>query len=364
MRQSIRFARTPDGVKLAWSAAGEGPTLIKASNWLTHLEYDQDSPVWRHWIHFFADHYHFVRYDERGCGMSDWQVEDVSPARWADDFESIVRAAQPPRPFILLGVSQGGAAAINYVTRYPDDVSHLVLYGAYARGWGMREDPDAEQRHQAIVDLTRLGWGMDNPVYRQLFTSRFVPRATPEQIGWFNELCRRTTRPDVATRLMQARGRVDVRELLPKITVPTLVLHAAHDEAVPIAEGRLLAAAIPGAEFVQLESRNHILLEHEPAWERFKSEVLAFTGGPASATAENPMFAVLSPRERDVLLLLSRGCTNAQIGGELFISEKTVRNHVTKVFEKLGVRTRAQAIILARDGRLAASNRPPPVSSV
>ena len=270
-----------------------------------------------------------------------------------------MKAARPSRPFILLGVSQGGAAAISYVTRFPDDVSHLVLYGAYARGWAMREDPEAVQRHQAIVDLTRLGWGMDNPVYRQLFTSRFVPRATPEQIGWFNELCRRTTRPEIATRLMQARGQVDVRDLLPKVAVPTLVLHAGQDEAVPLSEGRLLASAIPGAEFVQLESRNHILLEHEPAWERFKSEVLAFTGEPASATAENPLFAVLSPRERDILLLLSRGCTNAQIGGQLFISEKTVRNHVTKVFEKLGVRTRAQAIVLAKDGRLAGDNPSP-----
>ena len=352
MRQSIRFARTRDGVKLAWAVAGEGPTLIKASNWLTHLEYDWDSPLWRHWIHFFADHFHFVRYDERGCRLH-YDVEDISSARWTDDFDTIVKAARPAKPFVLLGVSQGGAPAISYAMRFPDDVSHLILYGAYARGWAIRDDPDSVQRHQAIVDLTRLGWGQDNPVYRQLFTSRFVPRATPEQIGWFNELCRRTTRPEIATRLMQERGHVDVRELLPKVTVPTLVLHAGQDEAVPLSEGRLLASAIPGAEFVQLESRNHILLEQEPAWERFKSEVLAFTGEPGSATAEDPVFAVLSPREREILLLLARGCTNAQIGHALFISDKTVRNHVTKVFEKLGVRTRAQAIVLAKDGKLA-----------
>jgi pimeloyl-ACP methyl ester carboxylesterase len=133
MRQSIRFARTPDAVKLAWAVAGDGQTLIKASNWLTHLEYDQDSPVWRHWIRFFADHFRFVRYDERGCGMSDWHAEDLSCARWADDFDTVVKAAQPPKPFILLGVSQGGASAISYATRFPDDVSHLILYGG-ARG--------------------------------------------------------------------------------------------------------------------------------------------------------------------------------------------------------------------------------------
>jgi pimeloyl-ACP methyl ester carboxylesterase/DNA-binding CsgD family transcriptional regulator len=357
MRQSIRFARTPDGVKLAWAVAGDGQTLIKASNWLTHLEYDRDSPVWRHWIRFFADHFRFVRYDERGCGMSDWHAEDLSCARWADDFDTVVKAAQPPKPFILLGVSQGGASAISYATRFPDDVSHLILYGAYARGWAIREDPDAVQRHQAIVDLTRLGWGMDNSVYRQVFTSRFVPHATAEQIGWFNELCRRTTTPEIAQRLMHTRGEVDVRHLLPGITVPTLVLHARQDEAVPLSEGRLLASSIPGAEFVQLESRNHILLGQEPAWERFKAEVLAFTGEPASR--EDPKFTALSPREREILLLLSRGYTNAQIGGELFISEKTVRNHVTKIFGKLGVRTRAQAIVLAKDGKLAADEAPP-----
>lgn len=357
MPQSIRFARTPDGVKLAWAVAGDGPTLIKASNWLTHLEYDWDSPVWRHWIHFLADHFHFIRYDERGCGMSDWHARDLSFPRWIDDFDTIVEAARPPKPFILLGMSQGGAAAISYAARFPGNVSALILYGAYARGWAGRESTESAQRYRAIVDLTRLGWGQNNPVYRQLFTSRFVPRATPEQIDWFNELCKRTTTPDVATQLLMERGEVDIRELLPKVTVPTLVLHAREDEVVPLSEGRSLASAIPGAEFVQLESRNHILLADEPAWERFKAEVLAFTGREAAA-AEDPVFASLSPREREILQCVARGCTNAQIGAELFISDKTVRNHVTRIFEKLGVRTRAQAIVLAKDGRLAPEGPP------
>lgn len=359
MPQSIRFARAPDGVKLAWAVAGEGPALIKASNWLSHLEYDWDSPVWRHWIHFFAEHFCFIRYDERGCGMSDWHVDDLSPARWTEDFDAIVAASRPGKPFILLGVSQGGVAAISYAVRHPENVSRLILYGAYARGWELRDDPDAARRYHAIVDLTRLGWGQDNPVYRQLFTSRFVPRASPEQTAWFNELCRRTTEPEIATRLLLERGKVDVRHLLPQVSVPTLVLHARQDEVAPLAEGRMLAAGIPQAEFVQLESRNHILLEQEPAWERFKSEVLAFTGRPASATAEDPVFAALSPREREILARVARGCSNAQIGAELFISDKTVRNHITRIFEKLGVRTRAQAIVLAKDGKLAAERGQP-----
>ncbi|HUD96405.1 MAG TPA: alpha/beta fold hydrolase [Woeseiaceae bacterium] len=354
MSQSIRFTRTPDGVKLAWALAGDGPALIKASNWLSHLEYDWDSPVWRHWIHFFADHFSFIRYDERGCGMSDWHVDDLSFPRWIEDFDTIVEASQPAKPFVLLGVSQGGAAAVSYAARHPENVSKLILYGTYARGWAGREDEEEAQRYQAVMQLTRIGWGQDNPVYRQLFTSRFVPRATPEQLSWFNELCRRTTQPEIAVRLMQARGQVAIDELLPQVSVPTLVVHAREDQVVPFSQGRLIASAIPGAEFVQLESQNHILLEHEPAWERFKDEVLAFTGRPAASGKEDPIFATLSPREREILVRIAQGCTNVQIGEQLFISEKTVRNHITRIFEKLGVSTRAQAIVLAKDKNLAA----------
>lgn len=353
LRQSIRFVRAPDGVSLAWAEAGAGPSLVKASNWLTHLEFDLESPVWSHWIRFLAEHFHCIRYDERGCGMSDWEAEDLSYPRWLEDFELVVEAARPRAPFAVLGISQGGAAAISYAARHPENVSHLILYGAYARGWALRDDPEEEQRYQAIMDLTRLGWGQDNPVYRQLFTSRFVPDASPEQVGWFNELCRRTTTPETATRLMRARGQVDVRDLLPEVSVPTLVLHARRDEAVPLSEGRLIAAGIPQAKFVQLESRNHILLEGEPAWDRFKEEVLSFTGRVTSGSAEDPIFEVLSPREREILISIAQGHTNAQIASGLFLSEKTVRNHITRIFEKLGVHSRAQAIVLAKDKRLS-----------
>ena len=200
--------------------------------------------------------------------------------------------------------------------------------------------------------MTRLGWGQDNPVYRQLFTSRFVPDATDEQIKWFNELCRRTTTPEIAARIMDARMYVNVLDLLPRVSVPTLVLHARDDEAVPLSQGRLIASIIPGAKFVELDSRNHILLEHEPAWGRFKEEVLAFTGQTARRESEDPIFESLSPREREILTRIAEGCTNINIGRQLFISEKTVRNHVTRIFEKLGVQSRAQAIVLAKDKRL------------
>lgn len=352
MQQSIRLTRATDGVTMAWAEAGTGPTLVKASNWLTHLEYDWDSPVWRHWIRFFAENYHLIRYDERGCGMSEWVVDEISQRRWVGDLETIVEVAQPEKPFTLVGISQGGAAAIYYAAAHPEDVSHLILYGIYAQGWSARNDPEGEQRFKAMLQLTRLGWGQNNPVYRQLFTSRFIPDASPDQIQWFNELCARTTTPEVAARLMEARMTVDIVDILPEISVPTLVLHARGDEAVPFSQGRLVASHIRGADFVELESNNHILLEGEPAWARFKQEVLAFTGLTQDETQEDPVFAALSPREREILIKLAQGHTNIQIGRELFISEKTVRNHVTRIFEKLGVRSRAQAIVLAKDKRL------------
>lgn len=352
MRQSIRLIKTPDDVTIAWAEVGTGPALVKASNWLTHLEYDLDSPVWSHWIRFFAEHFRFLRYDERGCGMSEWDVEQISIERTKQDFATVIERAQPERPFALLAISQGGAAAISYAAAHPENVSHLILYGTYAQGKSVRHDPEAEQRYRAIIALTRLGWGQNNPIYRQVFTSRFVPDATDEQIQWFNELCRRSTRPDVAARIMESRMHVDVSGLLPRISVPTLVLHARHDEAVPMSQGRLIASSIPGAKFVELDSRNHILLESEPAWARFKEEVLAFTGRAAINDAEDPLFAVLSKREREILSGIAEGLTNAEIGGRLFISEKTVRNHVTRIFEKLDVHSRAQAIVLAKDKRL------------
>jgi pimeloyl-ACP methyl ester carboxylesterase/DNA-binding CsgD family transcriptional regulator len=356
MHQSIRLTKSTDGIALAWAEAGKGPALVKASNWLTHLEYDWTSPVWRHWIRFFAEHYRYIRYDERGCGMSEWDVPEISLERSTGDLETVIAAAQPKKPFVLVGISQGGAPAIHYAIRHPEAVSHLILYGVYVQGRSVQKSREIEQRYQAMIALTRLGWGQNNPVYRQLFTSRFIPGATTEQSDWFNELCRRTTRPEIAARIMESRLRVDVVDLLPCVAVPTLVLHARNDEAVEFSQGRLVASSIPNAKFVELDSSNHILLETEPAWQRFKEEVLTFTGRRAEgAEDEDAIFAALSPREREILALISAGCTNVEIGRQLFISEKTVRNHVTRIFEKLGVRSRAQAIVLAKDKGLAAT---------
>jgi pimeloyl-ACP methyl ester carboxylesterase/DNA-binding CsgD family transcriptional regulator len=346
--QRIRYLRSPDGMQLAWAEAGAGPVVVKAANWLTHLEYEWESPVWRHWIRFFAEHSRFLRYDERGCGMSDRHVGDLSFDRWVEDLEVVVDAAGIEGPFTLLGMSQGASVCVAYAARHPERVSGLLLYGAYARGWARRGDAEGEREYQAITELVRRGWGRDNPAFRQVFTSRFIPGASSEQIEWFNELCRKTASADVAAVLLESRSQIDVADLLGEVRAPTLVIHARGDAVCPIMEGRFLASGIPGAQFVELDSANHILLEDEPAWARFRQAALDFLGLEAPP-GQDPAFASLSPRERDVLVLITEGLGNAAIGERLSISEKTVRNHISNVFDKLGVWTRAQAIVFARD---------------
>jgi len=349
MTQSIRYLKTRDRVRLAWASLGAGPPLVKAANWLSHLTYDLESPIWRHWIEFLGDHYRLIRYDERGSGMSDWEVDDLSQDRWADDLEAVIEASDPGAQFTLLGISQGAAVAVMYAVRHPERVSRLILYGGYGRGWAHRPDLDGYRRYRAIVDLAQLGWGKDNPAFRQLFTAQFVPGANAEQIDWFNDLCQRTTTPEIAARLLTARGELDVRDLLPRVRTPTLVLHARHDEIVPFEAGKRMAAEIANAEFVPLESRNHILLSQEPAWARFRDAVLEFTGRPRGGDVEDPLLGSLSPREREILAAVVAGRNNSEIGAALFVSEKTVRNSLTRIFGKLGVRTRTQAAVLARD---------------
>lgn len=355
--QVIRYLKTADGVRLAWAQAGKGPALVKTSNWLTHLEYDWESPVWSHWMQFFANHFTFIRYDERGCGMTDWEVSDISFPRWIDDLEAVIKAAEPTEPFILLGISQGASTAIAYAVKHPERVSHLILYGGYARGWAKRGNDAELRRYLAIMELVRFGWGKGDSIFRQLFTSRFIPGASDEQIAWFNELCRKTAAAENAARLLESRCDVDVISLLPQVRVPTLVIHARGDEVTPFSEGKLLASEIPGAQFVELDSRNHILLPGEPAVERLHHAILSFTGVTPETTAEDPVFAQLSPRERDLLAAVTEGLSNAQIAERLFISEKTVRNHLSNIFAKLGVSTRAQAIVLARDGHFSAASQ-------
>jgi pimeloyl-ACP methyl ester carboxylesterase/DNA-binding CsgD family transcriptional regulator len=349
--QSIRYLTTRDGVRLAWASMGQGPPLVKAANWLTHLQYDLESPIWRHWIRFLAEHYHFVRHDERGCGMTQWEVPELSLERWVEDLEAVVDAAGIKTPAAFLGISQGAATCIAYAIRHPERVSHLILYGGYATGWAKRGDEQGLRRFRAIVELIQLGWGTDNISFRQIFTSRFVPGASTHQLEWFNELCRRTTTPEIAAKLMLARSNIDVRPLLSQVKVPTLVIHAVDDEVTPLNASRELAAEIPNAQFIQLESRNHVLLEDEPAWAQFKEIVLEFTRRGAQETSA-PIVGklnALTDRERDVLGGIVAGRSNVEIAESLHLSDKTVRNIVSRIFEKLEVKSRTQAIVCARD---------------
>jgi len=350
-RQRVRYLTTGDGAQLAWAEAGAGPIVVKASHWLSHLDYDWESPVWKHWTEFLTAHFRLVRHDERGCGLSDWKAGKFSLDQWVGDLEAVIGAAGITEPITLLGLSQGGATCLLYALKHPERVSRLILYGAYARGMRHRGNPERLKEHDAMVDLIRLGWDRQNPVFRQLFTSRFIPEGSDDQVRWFNELCRKTTSPQAAADMLAARSEVNVEDRLGEIRCPTLVLHARRDNAISFKEGRLLAAGIPGAEFVELDSCNHILLEHEPAWARFRGEVLDFMGitGSGGNSEEDQAFAALSQREREILGWISEGLSNAEIAERLSISEKTVRNHVSKVFDKLGVWTRAQAIVFARD---------------
>ncbi|HSJ63585.1 MAG TPA: alpha/beta fold hydrolase [Gemmatimonadaceae bacterium] len=277
-QQEIRFCTSADGARIAFATVGEGPPLVKAANWLSHLEFDWNSPVWRHWLRELSRCNTLIRYDERGCGLSDRDVEDFTLDAWVRDLEAVVDALGLER-FPLLGISQGGPIAIAYAIRHPERVSHLILYGSYARGRGHRQLSDRErQEGQLLLQLIEVGWGKDHPAFRQVFTSMFIPDATPEQTTWFNELQRVSTSPENAIRMLRGFYALDVYDLASQLRVPTLVMHGTGDLRVPFGEGRLLASLIPGARLIPLDSRNHVLLESEPAWHRFVTEVREFLG--------------------------------------------------------------------------------------
>jgi pimeloyl-ACP methyl ester carboxylesterase/DNA-binding winged helix-turn-helix (wHTH) protein len=274
-RQEIRYCTTSDGVRLAYATTGNGPPLVKASNWLTHLDFEWGSPIWRHWYTALSRHHRLVRYDERGNGMSQRDVPDVSFDTWVRDLETVVDAAGLDR-FPLLGISRGGAIAIAYAVKHPERVTQLVLYGAFAAGMKHVGTPQELEARRALASLLRLGWGLNNPAFCRTFTCRFIPEATPEHEQWFDELQRVSTSPENAARLMERDADLDVRPLLSQVKTPTLVIHCDRDRAVPPEKGRLLAAEIPGARYVSLPSSNHLMLEEEPAWSLFLEELGLF----------------------------------------------------------------------------------------
>jgi pimeloyl-ACP methyl ester carboxylesterase/DNA-binding CsgD family transcriptional regulator len=351
----IRFCVAPDGARLAYAVHGRGPPLVRVATWLTHLELDWGSPIWRHWLDRLGESHTVLRYDERGCGLSRAGLEELSVDTWVRDLEAVVDASGLER-FALLGVSQGAAIAVAYAERHPARISDLVLYGGYARGRrgrGQREEEDA------LVAAIRAGWTSDEPAYRHLFSMLFLPQGTPEQMAWYDELLRRTTSAEAAVRLFRARGAVDVVDTARSVTVRTLVIHARDDRVVPVEEGRLLASLIPDARLIVLDSANHILLADEPAWGQFLHEFREFLG-TANAPASSTLIDDLSPRELEVLELVAEGLTNQRIAKRLFLSVRTVEHHLSSIYAKLrlsGKAARAAAAVALTEQRTSTERR-------
>lgn len=343
--QQIRFCTARDGVRLACAAGGDGPPLVKAANWISHLERDLDNPVWSPMLKALSRRHRLVRYDQRGCGLSDRDVHSMRFDDWVDDLATVVDALGLER-FPLLGISLGASIAVAYAARHPERVTHLVLHGGYARG-RLRRDPSPLMREEAalLARLAEIGWGRPDLAFRQFFTTQFIPQGTPEQQAWFNELQQVSTSPGNAARMMREADEIDVTALLPQLRCPVLVLHADRDARVLFEEGRLMAAGIPQARFVTLPSVNHLLLDSEPAWPTWLRAVQDFL--PA-VPAMPPAFAELTARERQLLALLAQGQDNASLAQALALSEKTVRNHISSIYAKLGVRKRAEAVVAAR----------------
>jgi pimeloyl-ACP methyl ester carboxylesterase/DNA-binding winged helix-turn-helix (wHTH) protein len=277
--QEIRFCTAGDGTRLAYATSGAGPPLVKAANWLSHLDYDWESPVWRHWLAELSRRFRLVRYDERGCGLSDWDIGRFSFDDWVDDLETVVDATGLDR-FSLLGISQGGPVAIAYAVRHPERVSHLVLLGAFAQGRrkGARTSDELDLA-EAHIEIVRLGWGRPDPMYRQIFAARFLPEATQEQWRSFDELQRRSTSPENAWRFVDEFANIDVTSLAPQLTVPTLIMCSRREPNNRFEQSRLLAALIPKSRLVPLDSSNHLLPEHDPAWQHFLGEIDRFLPG-------------------------------------------------------------------------------------
>lgn len=263
--QRIGFCEVADGTKIAYASIGSGPPLLKAANWLNHLEFDWASPIWGQSFAAIARYRSFIRYDERGCGLSDWDVKDLSFEAFVEDLEAVADKLELER-FPLLGISQGCAVSIEYAVRHPERVSGLILLGGYSAGWRHSASPEEQARREAVRTLTELGWGTDNPAYRHIFSQTFMPEATAADLEWFDEFQRQTTSPGNAARFQDAFGLIDVRHRLAEVKAPTLVLHSKYDQRIPLELGRAVASGIPDAHFVPLESRNHILVDHEPAW--------------------------------------------------------------------------------------------------
>ena len=324
--------------------------ILRAAHWLSHVDYDLQSPVWRPWLQSLSARNQFVRYDPRGCGLSDRYVADLSVEAWHADLDAVAESIEEPQ-FAILGLSQGGALAIAYAARHPERVSHLVLLNAYCQGARIRAQTDAERLEaETLVNFIRVGWGRDNPAFAQFFTNLFIPDGTAEQHRWWGDLERLTVTAEVAAQLLWHMQGIDVLDVAATLRVPTLIAHSRGDMRVPFDQGCKLAAAIPGARFVPLESKNHVLLPNEPAWTVFHAELATLLGQDRPLRPRAVREAGLTQAEATLLDLLAEGLDNRAIAQRVGKSVKTVRNQLSVIFGKLGVRSRSQAIVVALSG--------------
>lgn len=348
-RQTIRICAAADGVHVAHARSGQGPPLVFAPGWFTHLQFNWESAVWRHWNEALSQRHTLVRYDPRGCGLSDREVDDLSFEGWIRDLEAVVDEVGLSR-FPILGFCQGAAVAVAYAARHPQRVSRLVLYGSYPCGVYVGDDRDAIRLARAMREMIGQGWGVDVPAYQEFFARLLMPEGGPEMLRWLCEQQRRSTSAHTAARLFDVFQSFDVREAARSIGQPVLVAHLRNDCMIPFDHGREMASLLPNARFVPLEGRNHMMLPDEAAWTQFVSAVNEFLGDEddrAGVQAADGLDA-LTARERAVLESIADGLSNDEIAERLFLSSKTVRNHVTHIFDKLGVQSRAQAIVHAR----------------
>jgi pimeloyl-ACP methyl ester carboxylesterase/DNA-binding CsgD family transcriptional regulator len=354
MQAQVRFCVTSDGVRLAYSISGSGPPMVRAPHWFTHLEHDWTNPAMRPWVEDLSKRYTLLRFDQRGTGLSDREVPEISIEAHRRDLACVIEAAGFER-FAVLGLSQGASLGVAYAARHPDRVSHLIVCGGFARGWAMRGySREQMERRDTQVKLIELGWGSDDPSFRQVFSTGFMPDAPGEAVRAFNDHMPLTSSAKTAAAIFSANTFIDVQDEARRVRCPTLVLHGRGDLRIPVEEGRILAALIPDARFVTLETRNHLMLQTEPAWRSFLDALAEFYPAGRAARAQDS-FPDLTAREREVLELIAQGLDNAQVAARLGLSEKTVRNNITRIFDKIGVENRSQAIVTARDAGLGAS---------
>jgi pimeloyl-ACP methyl ester carboxylesterase/DNA-binding CsgD family transcriptional regulator len=355
LSQTVRFCRSADGVRIAYARYGQGPPLVISTCWLSHLEYDLESPVWRHFIEDLGEVATLIRFDERGHGLSDWQVPDFAFESRIADLEAVVEAAGFDR-FALLGMAQGGPVSIAYAHRHPERVSRLILHGSGAAT--LDGSPDSARLDDTFTRMIEVGWARPEGRFRRVFTDMLMPGATAEQMTWVDALMRTTTSTENAVQFRRQRREVDVTDLLTDLDLPTMVVHARGDQMVDLTNGRLLAAGIPGARLVTLESDNHILLADEPAWPVFLREVTEFvTADREPVTTPSPdahALDALTAREREVLRLVAAGQDNRDVAAALSLSPRTVERHLQTIYRKLDLtgsaqRTAAAALLLSLD---------------